>query len=69
MIDLNVGDVVFLKSGGPAMTVNKIFEERGNVECVWFDDNKRSESIFAKNTVSKDKPAPVKKDLIHGIKL
>ncbi len=32
--DIEVGDVVFLASGGPAMTVARIGEER--IECVWF---------------------------------
>ena len=38
-MELNVGDVVQLKSGGPKMTVEKV--DRGSgyfyVDCVWFD--------------------------------
>lgn len=30
----NAGDVVMLKSDGPAMTVQRL--DGGDVECVWF---------------------------------
>lgn len=32
-----IGDVVRLKSGGPAMTVTHI-GERGGISCTWFPD-------------------------------
>jgi len=40
----NVGDVVELKSGGPAMVIAKIEKDTYNsnyyTECVWADDSK-----------------------------
>ena len=37
MADINVGDVVQLKSGGPPMTVTEIGENNNEVYCEWFD--------------------------------
>lgn len=34
-----IGDVVFLKSGGPQMTVIEVANERGLVNCIWFERN------------------------------
>ena len=41
MSNFEIGDIVYLKSGGPDMTVNG-FEKFSNslVEVVWFTDNK-----------------------------
>jgi uncharacterized protein YodC (DUF2158 family) len=36
-MELQIGDVVKLKSGGPWMTVEKI--EGDAVSCIWFPDN------------------------------
>lgn len=47
-----VGDVVQLKSGGPQMTVERIWEE--DVECVWFDDKRVIQrATFIKALVAK----------------
>lgn len=35
MFKLKIGDVVMLKSGGPRMTVNGFFPDRGDVRCTW----------------------------------
>jgi uncharacterized protein YodC (DUF2158 family) len=35
-MNLKIGDVVALKSGGPDMTVENI-DEQGNVTCTWFE--------------------------------
>lgn len=37
IMELQIGDVVKLKSGGPWMTVYKI--QGDEVSCVWFPDN------------------------------
>ena len=41
--DLKVGDEVQLKSGGPIMTVGRIWAERGQTmaHCDWLEGNKR----------------------------
>ena len=52
MAIFNEGDVVSLKSGGPAMTVDG-YSDNGKVICVWFESNKREESLFNENTLEK----------------
>ncbi len=37
--ELNIGDVVRLKSGGPRMTVNVVFVT--TLQAVWFDNENR----------------------------
>lgn len=39
--EIKAGDVVRLKSGGPAMTVGSVAENQGRVYCycLWFDQN------------------------------
>ena len=60
MNELNVGDVVMLKSGGPKMTIHKIMgaiesdifasafkgADKGDVECKWFDNGKIASAFF-----------------------
>jgi len=38
---MKIGDVVQLKSGGPSLMVDNIFEydDFKEIKCVWFDDN------------------------------
>lgn len=52
MSKFKIGDVVYLKSGGPAMTVNRIIEERDNIECVWFVKNEQKAFIFNAETLN-----------------
>lgn len=49
------GDVVYLKSGGPAMTVNRIIDATG-VECIWFVGNTQNERIFNPETLTSNNP-------------
>ena len=51
--DFLIGDVVQLKSGGPAMTVESVGDYSGvsagpedGVYCVWFQNGKKSASVF-----------------------
>lgn len=53
-----IGDVVILKSGGPAMTVHNIgdYSTIGlspGVLCVWFDGVKRVEGVFHPETIER----------------
>lgn len=52
ILDLNPGDVVVLKSGGPKMTVDFVFnvEKPGNprwVCCTWFEGGTRQSGDFS----------------------
>ncbi|MCU4431893.1 DUF2158 domain-containing protein [Acinetobacter pittii] len=55
-MSFNIGDVVYLKSGGPAMTINQIYKERENVQCVWFVQNEQKECIFKLQTLTSINP-------------
>jgi uncharacterized protein YodC (DUF2158 family) len=46
MEELKVGDVVELKSGGPEMTVETIYDS--GVDCIWMDDNTVRSANFKK---------------------
>jgi uncharacterized protein YodC (DUF2158 family) len=57
-MDLKVGDVVILKSSGPAMTIQEIADygfgttETKQAKCIWFDkDHKKFEDLFALETL------------------
>lgn len=45
-MNLKIGDVVKLKSGGPWMTVNREFEY-GNVGCIWFANGNHQLEVVA----------------------
>ncbi|MDR3382298.1 DUF2158 domain-containing protein [Cupriavidus basilensis] len=57
MADLSMGDVVFLKSGGPMMTIEEIADYSGNgtksANCLWFVEEKRQSAVFALHTLEK----------------
>ena len=48
MMAFKIGDVVRLKSGGPAMTVTKVgdFGIRTIIKCTWFAENKNERGDF-----------------------
>jgi uncharacterized protein YodC (DUF2158 family) len=47
-----IGDVVVLKSGGPAMTVADLTED-GGVICIWFDGKEQRRAVFPAATLEK----------------
>lgn len=56
MQQIQIGDVVILKSGGPPMTVHNIgdYSPTGpnpGLLCVWFDNAKKVEDVFDPRTV------------------
>lgn len=46
--EIQVGDVVYLKSGGPAMTVSSVGDRYGTLTawCDWFDGKKSVSDTF-----------------------
>ena len=55
--ELQVGDVVQLKSGGTRMTVEAINGD--DVTCVWFEGKKAQRNIFAVGVLKKYVPMQV----------
>ena len=55
---LNAGDTVRLKSGGPLMTIEEIAEYFGrtgiHAKCVWFKEKTKSEELFKLSSLKKD---------------
>lgn len=55
--NFNIGDVVVLKSGSPAMTVESYHinpmdgEQTTTVWCSWFDDSKRNKEMFEQDAL------------------
>lgn len=59
MSEIQVGDTVQLKSGGPLMTVSEI-NDRGRAECIWFERMKKHVDWFPAATLTKeDSPGPL----------
>jgi uncharacterized protein YodC (DUF2158 family) len=58
--EIEVGDTVRLKSGGPLMTVTEIEDRQGvkSVFCVWFEKNKQDKGAFPLATVTYDDGVP-----------
>lgn len=62
MIELKVGDVVRLKSGGPDMTVTDTDvlsqDLNANIRCSWFDGKKAQSALYPSEALVKVKDAP-----------
>lgn len=58
MAQFKVGDVVELKSGGPAMTVEGIDPGTGRVVCKWFVKNEERTGQFLPDTLAPCEPGP-----------
>lgn len=55
--EFKAGDIVYLKSGGPAMTVSWVDTQNGRVTCQWFAEHNRNEEIFYPETLTKENPS------------
>ncbi len=53
MVDLKVGDVVRLKSGGPKMTIQEIetYDFGPGAACRWFDEKQSKMEVFLLDTI------------------
>jgi uncharacterized protein YodC (DUF2158 family) len=59
--NFNVGDVVILRSGSPAMTVHGVgdygpLHPSPGVLCVWFQGQKKYEEVFDPKALATHKP-------------
>ena len=53
-MEIKVGDVVQLKSGGPNMTVVDVYEEDRQAKCVWFfGDVTKMDGVFPFDALKK----------------
>lgn len=55
--DLEEGDVVQLKSGGPRMTVTEV-QENGQVCCAWFEDDETRSRYFPPKALKEVEDGP-----------
>lgn len=62
------GDVVRLKSGGPAMTVSHhgTADNADDVMCEWFVGSARSQKVFTAATLEKTTPGVVSSGIRRG---
>jgi uncharacterized protein YodC (DUF2158 family) len=60
--EVEIGDVVMLKSGGPVMTVAERSTHRGCFKCVWFEGDHYSETSLHQSTLDKVLMSPPKGD-------
>lgn len=68
MNELNIGDVVELKSGGPKMTIHRIIgnsdteifasvfkgADKGDIECKWFENGRIESAYFKPQMLKKE---------------
>lgn len=68
MADFNPGDVVQLKSGGPKMTISKLFEFQGHMEagCDWFEGTKQQSGSFPVTSLKHFDETPPKRAQAGG---
>jgi uncharacterized protein YodC (DUF2158 family) len=58
-MEFKPGDIVRLKSGGPAMTVESMGDD--GINCVWFDGKRRQAKRFVPQTLTTAEPSPPEK--------
>lgn len=55
--EIKAGDIVYLKSGGPKMTVVSTYVDDSMAECAWFDQNKAEGASFPMEALTKKDPS------------
>ncbi len=56
MSEFSVGDIVWLKCGGPAMVIKLICADK-SIRCEWFGGDKYHAHLFHPNTLINQKPS------------
>ena len=64
MEQFQIGDVVYLKSGSPAMTIIE-FKSNGQYKTVWIDGNGEHFSLYPPAAITKDDPNKVTQSTIR----
>lgn len=62
MEEFEIGDVVYLKSGSPPMTISSI--DGNNIECTFFIGDDLRKILLVKNLLSRVNPRRVPKSAI-----
>jgi uncharacterized protein YodC (DUF2158 family) len=57
MNGIKIGDIVYLKSGSPKMTIGSI--DKSSVTCVWFNGTQKLEGFFNPESLTKENPISV----------
>lgn len=55
--EIKAGDIVYLKSGGPKMTVVSTYVDDSMAECAWFDQNRAEGASFPMEALTKKDPS------------
>lgn len=56
MSTIKEGAIVWLRSGGPAMTVKWLDENNGGWICCWFDGKKLLDGLFSEEQLTETDP-------------
>jgi len=57
MTNIKPGDIVWLKNGGPSMTVRGLLKNNRFVSCDWFDSNKLLTGTFSIDQLTEKQPS------------
>jgi len=56
MTNIKPGDIVWLKNGGPSMTVRSLLKNNRFATCDWFDGNKLLTGTFSIDQLTDKEP-------------
>ena len=59
MTNIKTGDIVWLKNGGPSMTVRSLLKNNRFATCDWFDGNKLFSNAFDIEQLTNKDPSTI----------